>query len=355
MATPLQQAPDRDWPIQVRTASRLHFGLLSLPGEGGEMPPARRFGGVGLMVRDPGVCLSARPAAEWSGEGPLAGRALAFARACAATLPPGAALPLAMDVTWAAPEHQGLGTGTQLGLAVARAVCTAAGRAGDSVLELARRVGRGRRSGLGVHGFAVGGLLVDAGKRSPEAVAPLVARLDFPEDWPVVLVLAPGLGLHGRAESQAFEQLARMSPNSQATDRLCRLVLLGLLPPVVERDSRAFGEALFEFNVRVGEMFAPVQGGIYAHPAVAEVVSFVRGLGIAGVGQSSWGPAVYAVAPDADVAADVAARLRRRFEPAANVLVTRACNCGSDSLGARSVRDGLAAPVADAPGSDPEG
>jgi beta-RFAP synthase len=321
--------------IHVQTPSRIHFGLLSLsaeprwPNHAGEpVHPARRFGGVGLMAEEPGVCLSARPAAAWTAEGPLAERALAFARACAATLPPGAAVPLALHVRRAAPEHQGLGTGTQLGLAVARAVTTAAGLADRPAPDLARRVGRGSRSALGVHGFALGGLLVEAGKTTPAAVASLVARLDFPADWPLVLVLSPGLGLHGGDEREAFEQLARAAPGLEATDRLCRLVLLGLLPAVAERDYPAFGEALFELNVRVGELFAPVQGGIYAHPAVAEVVAFVRGQGIAGVAQSSWGPGVCAVAPNAETAARLAARLRGRFGRA-DVRVTVARNTGA--------------------------
>jgi beta-RFAP synthase len=262
----------------------------------------------------------------------LAGRVLAFARAHAETLPAGTAVPLAFRISQAAPEHQGLGTGTQLGLAVASAVATAAGQTGAAVADLARCAGRGQRSGLGIHGFARGGLLVDGGKAAIEGVAPLVARLDFPEDWPLVIVLPPGTGLHGRTECQAFEQLARTSAGLEATDPLCRLVLLGLLPAAAERDWRAFGEALFDFNVRVGEIFAPIQGGVYAHPAVAAVVAWVRGQGVAGVGQSSWGPAVYAVAADADAAADLTARLRRRFAwDAEAVFITKARNRGATS------------------------
>jgi beta-RFAP synthase len=328
--------------IHVQTPSRLHFGLLSLSAEanwanhlGETVHPARRFGGVGLMVHEPGVCLTARPAAAWSADGPLAERALAFARACAATLPPDSVVPLALHVTRAAPEHQGLGTGTQLGLAVARAVTAAAGHTEESAIDLARRVGRGGRSALGVHGFARGGLLVEAGKAAPREVAPLVARLDFPEDWPVVLILAPRRGLHGGAESRAFERLAQTARGREATDPLCRLVLLGLLPAVAERDCRAFGEALFEFNVRVGELFAPVQGGVYANSVVADVVAFVRGQEIAGVAQSSWGPGVCAVAPDTDAAANLATRLRRQFGWA-EVLVTGARNTGA----AVEIRDG---------------
>ena len=71
----------------VWTPSRLHFGLLSLAGEGEAWPdrrgervlPARRFGGVGLMVERPGVHVAASAAAAWSADGPLAEPALALA------------------------------------------------------------------------------------------------------------------------------------------------------------------------------------------------------------------------------------------------------------------------------------
>ena len=104
--------------------------------------------------------------------------------------------------------HAGLGTGTQLGMAAASALSLAAGLPELTPEELAERIGRGKRSGLGVHGFARGGFLVDGGKRGPGGVAPLVARVDFPEAWRVVLVLPPGQpGLHGEGEGRAFEQL----------------------------------------------------------------------------------------------------------------------------------------------------
>ena len=42
-------------------------------------------------------------------------------------------------------------------------------------------------------------------------------------------------------------------------------------------------------------MFKPWQGGIYAHPRTAALVDLIRKRGVRGVGQSSWGPAVFAI------------------------------------------------------------
>jgi beta-RFAP synthase len=196
------------------------------------------------------------------------------------------------------------------------------------VSELARRVERGRRSALGIHGFAQGGFLVEAGKRTAEAIAPLVARLNFPESWRLVLALPSGEGLHGRDEIEAFRQL-RQADVKLPTDYLCRLVLLELLPALAAVDYSAFGEALYEFNRRVGEAFAVVQGGIYASPRVEEMVRFVRSRGVNAVAQSSWGPTLCAVVRNAEEAGKLATAMRRQFGlTEEDVTTTGACNCG---------------------------
>jgi beta-RFAP synthase len=306
--------------IRVRTGSRLHFGLLNPAGGSG-----RRFGSVGLMVEAPTLGLRAARAREWSANGPLAERALAFAQRFAGTVP-GLAMPLHLTVETAPPEHVGLGTGTQLGLAVARAAAAIYG-VEMGAAELARRIGRGLRSAVGTHGFERGGFLVDGGKHARDGLAPLLARMAFPDAWRVVLTLpVQEQGLHGRPEREAF---ARLTDDS-GTDALCRLVLLGLLPALAEADVAAFGEALHEFNARAGEAFAAAQGGIYAGPQVTELIAFARSLGLRGVGQSSWGPAVFAVTDDPEQAEAAAGRMRERFGLGTReVVVTQARNEGA--------------------------
>jgi beta-RFAP synthase len=326
--------------IRMQAPSRLHFGLLTLPGgerwpnwEGEGVVPARRFGGVGLMVQQPGIALTARPAQDWSAKGPLAERVLAFARQFAAAVPPEQVRPQHLVVEQAPSEHAGLGTGTQLGLAVGRALVAAWGLGPLDPVALARRVGRGQRSALGIHGFAHGGFLVEGGKQAGTAVSPLLARVDFPEAWRIVLIIPPHpSGVHGEAEALAFARLGESGPGAplELTESLCRLVLLGLLPALVERDLAAFGEALHDFNARAGKLFAGVQRGTYATPQAMELVRLLRRQGVRGVGQSSWGPAVFAVVADEDEGRHVARMLRERlpFAPG-EVLVTAACNRGA--------------------------
>lgn len=308
-------------PLRLRAGSRLHLGLLQVPGAG-VREGGRSFGGVGLMIEQPGLTVEVRAASSWSSEGPHAERALAVARQSAELT--GESRPLAIRVVQAAPEHVGLGTGTQLSLAVATAVRRSLGDNPDP-LVVAAEIGRGLRSGIGVHGFCRGGLLVDGGKGSEEhRVAPLVARHDFPEEWSILLATpTTQAGLAGERERAAFAQL-ESTPTAE-TGALCRLVLLGMLPALVERDLPAFGEAVFEFNRRAGLLFKASQGGEYGSPEGTSLVRELRGLGIAGVGQSSWGPTIFAIA-EPDRIESAASRLRNRHGVMA--IVTSARNRG---------------------------
>jgi predicted sugar kinase len=116
-------------------------------------------------------------------------------------------------------------------------------------------------------------------------------------------------GLSGAAELAAFAELAPMP--AATTDRLCRIVLLELLPAILEGDGPRCGEALYAFGYAVGEYFAPAQHGIYADPRMARLVEHLRQSGIRGVGQSSWGPTLFVLCPDETQAASLIADLAK--------------------------------------------
>ncbi|MCI0639316.1 MAG: hypothetical protein L0Y72_03740 [Gemmataceae bacterium] len=328
--------------VRVVAPSRLHFGLLHLPSLD-DGPDARRFGGVGMMIDRPGVAIEVHQADEWSATGPAAERALAFAKQFARRCQSGAGFPacqtaeadrnvcptaVAIRVDRCAPQHAGLGTGTQLGLAMAAAQAKLLNLE-MSAVDLALRAGRGVRSAIGVYGFAQGGFLVDAGKTQEEAIAPLAARLDFPDDWRIVLCLPNlGPGVHGVREQEAFEQMAQRAGNVQPMHDMHALIHQGMLPALAAQDVAAFGETLYEYNRRAGEMFRPWQGGVYCHPLVEDLIGMLRKLGVHGVGQSSWGPATFAIVADADAATHIKAEVQKQF---ANVqmIECRAVNRGA--------------------------
>jgi beta-RFAP synthase len=223
--------------------------------------------------------------------------------------------------------------GTQLSLALATTVLRLVGAPAPSVERLARWTGRGRRSGIGLHGFREGGLVVDGGRKDEAGIPPLIARLAFPEEWTVLVVQPPGShGLHGADEVRAFAGLA--PPSERLTERLCRIVLLEILPAVAERDLTGFGNAIEALQADVGRSFAPAQGGPFNSPGAAEIIAELHQAGFVGTGQSSWGPTLYAFSPRprAEVAL-IADGLRRRLglEPSA-VIVTVAANHGASIL-----------------------
>src|SRR5438128_8978835 len=103
--------------IRVVAPSRLHFGLFRVPIAGEAEAGARAFGGVGLMVDQPGVVVTVRPAESWQFEGALASRAQVFATRFTLALPEERRRPFQVLVEHCPAEHTGLGVGTQLGLA----------------------------------------------------------------------------------------------------------------------------------------------------------------------------------------------------------------------------------------------
>lgn len=294
--------------IRVVAPSRLHFGLFRVPTVGEPEGGMRAFGGVGLMIDSPGVVVDVRPAESWQFEGTLASRAQEFAARYMLSLPEERRRPFQVLVERCPAEHTGFGVGTQLGLAVAKALAVACGEPEVPSTELAARVGRGERSAVGVHGFDRGGLLVDAGKLPGEGVSPLVEHVSLPEAWRVVVFTLPGVGhWHGDRERHAFA-----SAKGGDSDALRRLAEEEMLPAARRGDLDAFGEAVHEFNRRAGEPFAAAQGGPYSSPEVAALIADVRAAGARGVGQSSWGPTVFALAPDGDTALSLVLRFRGR-------------------------------------------
>jgi beta-RFAP synthase len=308
--------------VFVEAAARLHFGVLDL--RGGE---GRWFGGLGAAAPGPTVRVRASLAPESphhrAGDGEVvvtgeqAPRAREFARRFLAAhgLPPRARI----HVERALPAHAGLGSGTQLALSVARALAGLYGVAADAA-DLARAVGRGRRSAVGLWTFVHGGLVVEGGRRRDgEACGPLLARMPLPEWWHWVVATPSGEAPSGAAEEAAFEALT-LPPEAEA-HRVAYTVLARLLPAAAARDLGAFGAALTAIQEITGAWWAPVQGGTFS-PMSRRLIEGLREGGAVGVGQSSWGPTVYGVVDGAQAATCLADRLRRQLGPGGGVVIS---------------------------------
>lgn len=275
--------------FRLVSPSRLHFGLLAW---GAEAP--RQFGSVGLMIESPGLEVEALAAERSTAEGPLAHRASTILHHVRERLRREGieAPPLRLNIRRAPGEHVGLGTGTQLSLAIARLALASVGETEPTVARIAGLTGRGQRSGIGLHGNLHGGLIVDGGRSSKSPYPPLLARIDVPSHWSILVVVPPlAPGIAGNIERAAFSRLPDLS--SRSTDYLCRLVLLELLPAAVEGDLNGFGSTLSRIQEEVGRGFEPAQGGLFAHPRLEALTKWMRDHGLMGVGQSSWGPCLY--------------------------------------------------------------
>lgn len=308
--------------LRVRAPSRLHFGLFSFGTEG------LQYGGVGVMVEHPAVQLELRDAAEFSASGECAELVWPTAARWAELRTEGALPCCHVTVLAAPPRHVGLGSGTQLALSVAAGLELWTRRVWADPEALAQLAGRGLRSAIGTHGFLQGGLIVEAGRLPEESLGRLEQRLMFPPTWRFVLIRGGGpAGLHGTAERQAFEQLPPVRAEVRA--QLIEEVHSRMLPALARQDILAFGESVYRFGRQAGECFAPIQGGPYHGRRGTALVQEIRELGVAGVGQSSWGPTLFCVVPDADAAQKLVTELFRRHpEEDLDVCVTAADNHG---------------------------
>lgn len=276
--------------VYVKTPARLHFGLIDMNGDMG-----RFFGGLGVGIDWPNVILEAEHSESFSVTGKKAELAASFAKRFLEAYK--ITDNVCIQIKEAIPEHAGLGSGTQLALAVSSALSKLF-QVKASTQELSLAMGRMKRTGVGTAIFEQGGFVVDGGKTMnngvvvPDSLPPLIFRQPFPEDWKFV-VAVPDVkkGLAKTEEKNAFAQVPKMP--AELVGRICHLIVLKLLPALVDRDIEVFGDALTTIQVVVGDYFADVQGGTFSSSAAAAGIDFMKAHGAYGVGQSSWGPAVY--------------------------------------------------------------
>ncbi len=323
--------------ITVKSTARLHMGFFDLHGGLG-----RKFGSIGLSLAAPAVELTAISAennqAQVTGASSVPVATVARASVIAEQLIKKLQLAggVSLNIQQHIPEHAGLGSGTQLALAVGAAI-NELYQLKLSTARIAELTGRGGRSGIGIAAFDHGGLLIDGGRTSAAAdgntspmAPPLLASYDFPEQWRVLLILDTSQpGIHGAGELEAFNQLPVFSESLAA--HLCRHVLMQAMPALVEQDLTAFGNSIQELQAHVGDYFAPAQGGRYASRQVGAVLEYLERMGVACFGQSSWGPTGFAVFETESSAKSMLDALRQHFAAFNNISyqIVRGNNTGA--------------------------
>ena len=285
---------DREPGVSLRAPGRLHLGFLDPSATLG-----RRFGSVGLVIEgfETEICLSAAYADRVTASSPETEVAMSRVQAWLQVLRERTGLreKLHLRLLRAPQAHRGFGSGTQLALAVGRAFA-AWHRLDVDTPTLAHWLGRGQRSGVGIHGFDLGGLLVDGGPTAQGRPAPLLSRLALPESWRVIVVqVESGHGLAGEGEKAAIAALGHMSARHAAA--ICHEVLMRVLPSAAGCEFESFARGVSRVQQLLGDYFAPVQGGrAYTSASVGRLMDWVAASSHrAALGQSSWGPTGFAI------------------------------------------------------------
>jgi beta-RFAP synthase len=314
--------------VDVVAPSRLHFGMFSFGDRS-----TRQFGGAGLMIERPGLKLRISPAVRFSADGPLGERVRSVVERLTdawalADLPN-----CRIELIDAPPEHVGLGTGTQLALSVTAGLNAFRGGGALDASQLPALSGRGVRSAIGTYGFLHGGFLVESGKLPGQGLSPLEFRADLPDAWRVVLVVPAGeRGLSGEAEQYAFRELAPVPP--EVTAELRREVAEEMIPAAKEGDFARLSRSVYRFGCLAGLCFS--RHSPFSGPRIASLVESIRSAGVEGVGQSSWGPTVFALTDSESSARELTNAIRSRLAPDDAIMIS-AINRGGAQITRREV------------------
>jgi len=321
--------------VIVETPSRIHLTLIDMHGGSGRVD-----GGVGIALDEPGIHLEVRQSPEFGVEGcddrtaeltrEIATRVLAGIRAGSS---------VSVVVRKAYPSHIGLGSGSQLSLATARAICELYGKPLPP-RELARLVGRGGTSGIGTAAFESGGFIIDGGHQfgtgceksdfRPSSASrgvrppPVIVRHDFPPEWQILLAI-PNLpsGASGAMEADIFR--SRCPVPVEEVQKLSHEILMRMLPGLVEHDLDLFGSSV---NAIQTLGFKKVEISLQPS-AVTGLLEVMRSSGAAGAGLSSFGPACYAVCDSGVREIESAARSFMDTGGGGTTIITTARNTGA--------------------------
>ena len=291
--------------VSVIAPARLHMGFIDLSGSLG-----RNFGSIGVALNEINTRLSLKPATQLQITGDAPERSEKTVRFFCETLNVSSDLHLHFDSM--IPEHVGLGSGTQLALAIGSALSAFYGL-GLSIRDIAQLSDRGARSGIGIGVFEHGGLVVDGGRGENTKTPPAISQMQIPDEWRFILVFDKrGMGLHGQQEIQAFKELPPF-PQQEAA-RLCYLLLMQGLPAIAENNLTLFGDVITQLQQSVGEHFAAAQGGIFTSPEVAQVMNWLQQQGAVAIGQTSWGPTGFCAVENNEKALQLIEQLEKEHQ-----------------------------------------
>ena len=271
----------------IRTPSRIHITLIDLNGSLGRID-----GGIGLALEEPFVEIRAKECDGVVVHNRNRNDRFEFA---AKRMREYYGKGIEVNVVSDFKPHVGLGSGTQISLAVGKAYAEIYDL-DLSVRDIAKIMGRGGTSGIGVAVFEFGGFVLDGGHSRKEKrdflpssaskanPAPMLLRYDFP-DWKIVLAIPDLTGFYGKGEINLFQKYCPIKLDE--VRELCHLILMKLLPGIVESDLDDVGSAI----CRIQELgFKKIEIEQYGN-LIKNCINLAEYAGM-----SSTGPTVYAFA-----------------------------------------------------------
>lgn len=311
--------------VTVIAPARLHMGFIDLSGSLG-----RHFGSIGLALNEITTSVSISQSDQCRMTGIASERVLSCTRKLCKLLK--VSDKLEININALIPEHVGLGSGTQMSLAIGMALSQLY-QLGLNVRQIAQLSERGARSGIGIGVFEQGGLVVDGGRGQATSTPPVIAHMDVPNDWRFILVFDKrGQGLHGVQEVEAFKALPPF-PEQEAA-RLCYLLLMQGLPALAENDINKFGDVISTLQNSVGEHFAAAQGGVFTSLEVEQAIKWFSEQGAVALGQTSWGPTGFCAVQSEEKAAFLKQQAEKKFAhlPMLEIAMVSARNSGGDVI-----------------------
>jgi beta-ribofuranosylaminobenzene 5'-phosphate synthase len=319
-----------DHTIRVRTPARLHFTLIDLNGELGRID-----GGIGVAIDKPNWDIHISKSTKWIFPEDIADVMTRIQNKM------NLSNCYKINIESQLPIHVGLGSQTQMALAIAQGISILEGRS-DSIYELASIVGRGGTSGIGIAAYEHGGFIMDGGHTCDEKPkflpshfsnakpAMLVNRFEIPHDWYFVVVVPnTEQGKHGKEESEIFEQNCPVPADE--VEKVSRIILMQILPSIIDRDINRFGSGLSRIQ-EIG--FKRVENELQTD-FVRGIQQFLIDHGAAGTGLSSFGPATFGVVDSEDAAKRLATQTEeylKLHDHSGYVFFTRVNNKGAELI-----------------------
>ena len=286
--------------IQIVSPARLHFGFLDLTKN-----KQKSFGGIGVTINKFNTIINLKKYHKLVINGDKSNKVFNLVKKfCKINQIKSNYL---INIEKTIPEHIGLGSGTQMALSIGMAI-NKLNNLNLNILEIGTMLGRGMRSNIGIGSFIQGGFLIDLGIKNK--FLPVFKKVNFPNEWKILLIKSKNKGLHGNKEQKAFKLLQK---SNNKIIGLHYLVLMKMYPSLIKQNFNEFSKCITEMQNYMGKYFNKMQGGKYSSAIISKIINFLKKEKTLGYGQTSWGPTGFAFFSNNDKAKKIKNALEKKF------------------------------------------